>query len=102
MAHLARSLDQVEADLRAQGAKIAQPLPQQTPVKTAVQAGGTTKIVPPQVKPQEPLTQVRAERSGEPESDPKAEPEEGDVRACISARNGTRTKHPQGIHPGLA
>ena len=79
MAHLARSLDQVEADLRAQGAKTAQPLPQQTPVKTAVQAGGTTKIVPPQVKPQEPLTQVRAERSGEPESDPKAEPEEGEA-----------------------
>ncbi|CAL8463912.1 g3447 [Coccomyxa elongata] len=24
------------------------------------------------------------------------------VRARISARNGTRTKHPQGIHPGLA
>ena len=79
MAHLARSLDQVEADLRAQGAKTAQTLPQQTPVKTAVQAGGTTKIVPPQVKPQKPLTQVRAERSGEPESDPKAEPEEGEA-----------------------
>ncbi len=37
----------------------------------------------------------------EPEVIPPAPPVPP-VRARISARNGTRTRHPQGIHPGLA
>ena len=62
--------------MRGQRAKSVRPPHRLTPVKTAVKAGGTSKIVSPQAKLQEPLTRVEEERSGKPESDSKADPKE--------------------------